>query len=87
MLISYLTTQVVFSNINNMFWIKAIAKIPAINGTVCCLQLEALYISKELVINVLTQQRSQIKNGVTCVSTGSGPPEVEETKTQAQHIG
>lgn len=67
MFISYLTTQVVFSNINNVFWIKAIAKIPAINGTVCYLQLEALYISKQLIIKVLTQQKSQIRNWVTRV--------------------
>lgn len=65
MFISYLTTQVVFSNINNVFWIKAIVKIPAINGTVCYLQLEALYISKRLIIKVLTQQKSQIRNRVT----------------------
>lgn len=86
-LIGYLTTQVVFSNINNMFWVKAIAKMPATNGTVCCLQLEVLYISKELVIKVLTQQRSQIRNTVTCVSTGSGLSEVEETKTQTRPTG
>lgn len=67
MFISYLTTQVVFSNINNTFWIKAIAKIPAINGTVCCLQLEVLYICKQLIIKVLTLQRSQIRNRVTRV--------------------
>lgn len=67
MFISYLTTQVVFSNINNTFWIKAIAKIPAINGTVCCPQLEALYIPEQLIIELLTQQRSQIRNQVTRV--------------------
>jgi len=36
MFISYSTTQFVFSNSNNTFWIKATVKIPAINGTVGC---------------------------------------------------
>lgn len=67
MFISYLTTQVVFSNSHNTFWIQAIAKIPAITGTVRWLRLAVICLSEQVVTEVLTQQRSQIRAGVTCV--------------------
>lgn len=56
-----------------MFWIKAVAKIPAVNGTVGRLQLQGLCSPQQLIPKVLTQQRSQSRNGVTGSGTGSGP--------------
>lgn len=60
-------------HINYMFWIKAVAKIPAVNGTAGSLQLQGLCSPQQLIPKALTQQRSQSRNGVIVSGTGSGP--------------
>lgn len=60
-------------HINYMFWIKAVAKTLAVNGTTGSLQLHRLCSPQQLIPKVVTQQRRQSRNGMTASGTGSGP--------------